>query len=228
MDQRPVPRQRMPLWRHGRPLKRWRYVGAFCPEVMLCVGEARVGPVPQRFWAVAELGERPLATHTSALRRGVRLDEGRARVETDEVRIDLSLEEIDGVTTVHPNGAGGYVWTRKQAGARARGTVRVGARGYALDCAAVVDDTAGYHQRHTTWRWCAGVGRATDGRSVGWNLVSGVNDGPSGSERAVWIDGAAREIGPVTFAPDLSRVEFAEGGALTFRSWCAREDRTNL
>src|SRR5947199_3851661 len=133
MDQRPVPPQRMPLWRHGRPLKRWRYVGAFCPEVMLCVGEARVGPVPQRFWAVAEPGERPVLTRTSVLRRGVRLDAGRARVETGEVRIDLALDEIDGVATVHPNGADGYVWTRKQAGARARGAVRVGARGYALD-----------------------------------------------------------------------------------------------
>jgi hypothetical protein len=216
------------MWRGLRPLKRWRYVGAFCPEVMLCVGEVRVGPVPQRFWAVAEPGEQPLATRTTVLRRGVRVDGSHVRVDTGGVRIDLSLDEIDGVTTVHPNGSGGYVWTRKQAGARARGTVRVGARAYSLDCQAVVDDTAGYHGRHTAWTWCAGVGTGTGGERVGWNLVSGVNDGDTGSERAVWVDGAPREVGPVEFAPDLSRVSFAEGGELQFREWSAREDRTNL
>ena len=36
-----------------RPLKRWRYVGVYTPELMLCVGDARIGGIPQRWWAVA-------------------------------------------------------------------------------------------------------------------------------------------------------------------------------
>ena len=44
----------MPLARRGRPLKRWRYVGVFGPELMLCAGDARIGPVRQRWWAMVE------------------------------------------------------------------------------------------------------------------------------------------------------------------------------
>jgi hypothetical protein len=61
------------------------------------------------------------------------------------------------------------------------------------------------------------------GERVGWNLVSGVNDAATGSERAVWVDGEAFEPPPVEFAPDLSRV-----GELRFSEWSAREDRTNV
>src|SRR5436190_1907522 len=32
----------MPLMKSGRPLKRWRWIGVFGPEQMLCVGDARV------------------------------------------------------------------------------------------------------------------------------------------------------------------------------------------
>jgi hypothetical protein len=92
----------------------------------------------------------------------------------------------------------------------------------------VVDDTAGYHQRRTAWRWCAGVGRLVDSRIVGWNLVTGVNDAPEGSERAIWVGGKAFEPGPVEIAADLSSVSFSEGGALTFDAWAERADRTNL
>ena len=48
----PVPPARMPMARGGRPLKRWVWVGAFGPELMLCAGCAYVGPVPQSWWAV--------------------------------------------------------------------------------------------------------------------------------------------------------------------------------
>ena len=31
----PLPPERMPLLRGGRPLKRWRYVGVYHPDVMV-------------------------------------------------------------------------------------------------------------------------------------------------------------------------------------------------
>ena len=49
----PLPPARMPLLRGRRPLKRWRYVAVYAPELMLCVGDARIAGVPQRWWAVA-------------------------------------------------------------------------------------------------------------------------------------------------------------------------------
>jgi hypothetical protein len=45
--------ERMPLLRGGRPLRRWRYVGVYHPDLMLCAGRAQVAGVPQRWWAVA-------------------------------------------------------------------------------------------------------------------------------------------------------------------------------
>ena len=95
----------MPLVRRGRLLKRWRWVGVFTPELMLCVGDARIGPLPQRWWAVAR--------SDGTLRQGSRL----------RGEIDIELDEGDGVEVVSPAGARGYIWTRKQGGISARGTV---------------------------------------------------------------------------------------------------------
>jgi hypothetical protein len=206
-----------------RPLKRWRYVGAYGPEVMACVGDAQIGPFRQRFWAVCEPG-RPVVARTTLGRGGVRMEGSRALVSHDGVRIDLTVEEEGGVETRHAD----RVWTRKQAGVPVRGTIKVSERSFTIDCLGAVDETEGYHRRHTTWSWSAGVGRSTGGLRVGWNLVTGVNDEPEGSERCVWLDGEPREVAPVSFADDLSRVSFGEGGALDFLSWGAREDHTNL
>jgi hypothetical protein len=189
----------MALFKRGRPLKRWRYVGVYGPELMLCVGDARVAGVRQRWCAVA-------------LPDGT-LHEGAAQVE-------LELSEGDGVEVASPHGRS-YIWTRKQAGVPAHGTVALGGHRFEIDGEAFIDDSAGYHARHTTWRWSAGRGRLDDGRRVAWNLVDGVHDAPEASERTVWVDGVAHEVGPVRFADDLSSV-----GGLRFSEWCAREDHT--
>ena len=186
-----------------RPLKEWRYVGAYGPDVMACVGDVRIGFLRQRFWAVCERG-RPVVERTTLGRGGVSMDGPRALVDTSDVRIDLTVEEDGGVETRHAD----HVWTRKQAGVPVRGSISVHGRSYEVDCLGAVDETRGRHRRHTTWRWSAGGGWSSDGRRVGWNLVAGVNDEPTGSERCVWVDGSPREVGPVTFAWDLSSVSF--------------------
>lgn len=217
----------MRSFRRGRPLKRWRYVGAFGDEVMACVCEVWIGPLPQRFWAVVERG-RPVVTRTTMRRGGVSLEGPRTTVAAGGVRIELEIEEAGGVETEHPSGRAGFVWTRKQAGVPMRGKIEVDGRRYALDALGVVDDTVGYHERHTTWRWCAGAGRLRDGRVAGWNLVTGVNDAATGSERAVWVDGEPFEPAPVQIADDLSSVRFADGESLRFTPWGERAERTNL
>jgi hypothetical protein len=95
-----------------------------------------------------------------------------------------------------------------------------------VDARAVVDVSAGYHPRHTAWRWSAGVGRLDDGRSLGWNLVKGIHDSDESSERTIWLDGVAEEVPPVEFER-LAAIRWA-GGELRFSDWAAREDRTNL
>jgi len=200
----PLPPARMPPLRGLRPLKRWRYVAVYAPELMLCVGNARVAGVPQRWWAVA-------------------LPDGRLFEGRRSPPLSLSLGSARAVEVVSEHG-GSYIWTRKQAGVPVSATVRLPDGNYSIEGEyGFVDESAGYHARHTCWRWSAGVGVARDGRSVAWNLVSGVHDAPVASERTVWVDGVPSEVPPVAFAEDLSAV-----GDMRFSEWSAREDHTNL
>ena len=77
---------------------------------------------------------------------------------------------------VSPHGHS-YIWTTKLAPVHVRGRLTAGGREFELDGDdAFMDESAGYHARHTAWRWSAGIGRAADGRAVAWNLVDGVHD----------------------------------------------------
>jgi hypothetical protein len=203
----------MPLHDGLRPLKTWRYVGVYGPEVMLCAAVVRIGPARQSFWAVWD--RERLTEHTSLLGFGVDLAAGRLIVPG---QIELIVEEHAGIETVCPTGAS-YAWTRKQGGVRAHGNVM----GRPIEARAVVDDTAAYYPRHTSWMWSAGVGLAADGRQVAWNLVEGVNDPPTNSERTVWIDGEPHEAPPCSFASDLSAVD-----GLRFHAEATRERTDNL
>src|SRR5688500_19528137 len=85
-----LPPARMPRWQARRPLKRWRYVGVYGPEIQLCVGEARIGPAPVRWWAIAEPG-RPLVEGS----RGIALEPSAARVRQGEGSTDPEPDERD-------------------------------------------------------------------------------------------------------------------------------------
>src|SRR5436309_4263730 len=90
-----IPPERMPLMRRGRPLKRWRYVGFYGPELMLCAGDVHVGLLRQQFWAVAERG-RPLRERTSLRSAGVVFAAPRLSVQSPGVRLELSAVEGEG------------------------------------------------------------------------------------------------------------------------------------
>ena len=112
----------MPSWRGTRPLKQWRYVGVFGPDLMICAGSVRVGPARQEFWAIWDRRERRLLEKTRRRHRAVELAPRRLRVDDGEVRIAIDLDEVPGIETVCPSGAA-YAWTRKQGGVAAGGTV---------------------------------------------------------------------------------------------------------
>jgi hypothetical protein len=213
----------MPLLRGGRPLKRWRYVGCFGPEVMLCAAVAHVGPVPVAWWAIWDREQRTLADHTLRRPRGITVEPGRVQVDDGPVAMDLAIHETGGVETVSPHGDE-YIWTRKQGGVRVTGTVSIAERHHDVDALGIVDESAGYHARRTAWHWSAGVGTTESGAAVAWNLVTGLHDDPIASERTVWVDGEPAEVPPVDIASDLSRVE-----GLAFHEWpgSARVDDTN-
>src|SRR5438874_2710742 len=159
----PLPPDRMPVLRGARLLKRWRYVGVFGPDLMLCIGLARIGPTLQSWWAVWDRETHKLHERTRRGRGGVRFARGRADVDDGRVQIALAFEEEPGIEVVTPDG-GGYAWTRKQAAVAVRGQVYVKGAHRRVEALGMVDDSAGYHARETAWRWSTGVGVADDGR----------------------------------------------------------------
>jgi hypothetical protein len=224
----PLPPGPMPLWRDGAMRKRWRYVGFYGAELMLCAARAEVGPTGQCFWAVWAPEPGLELDHTS-LRpssREVVLDGSRLLIDAPGLHAELLVGEAKPIESICPNGPG-WGWTRKRAGVPMRGRVEIPGRRFDLDGEGVDDESAGYQARHTSWHWSAGVGTATDGRALAWNLVEGINDPPENSERAVWVEGSPHEPSPVAF-DGLERVSFAEGSRLDFEGGAERSRDDNL
>jgi hypothetical protein len=233
------------LLRGTRPLKRWRYVGVFSEEISACAALVQIGPARQSFWALHDRGEGSLRERTRMLPRSGEVEmqlaraparEGRAgtggpgrlRIRDRGVGLDLLLEEEAGIEALCPHGRA-EVWTRKQAGVRAHGTLALDGRpARAIEALAVIDDTSGHHARATEWRWSAGVGAGPGGEPLAWNLVSGINDPPTGSERAVWVAGQPHEVGAVTFAEDLTSLRCEDGSELSFTAETERSRSDNL
>ena len=186
--------------------KRWTWVGAFGPELMLCAASARIGPARTSWWAVWD-GER---LHERTYRRAAPVEATPERVRVRGV-LDLVVEpgEPWAVRT-------GDIWTRKRP-ARVRGT----ALGRTVDLPGLIDESAGRHHSRSWW-WSAGTGTLADGRAVTWNLVDGLHDGADESERAVWVDGVPQHVPPQRF-DGLAGV-----GDLRFTAYATRARRENL
>jgi hypothetical protein len=231
-----------------RPLhKRWRYLGAFSDDLMLCAGRVQVGPFPQTFWAVWDRGQEELYERTVMRVPGTRgevwseVDGERVERAPDagctvriegrhprvgEVSATLAAGSATWAEVTCDNGDGAVVWTRKRAPVQVTGELRLGERTLPLEAFGVEDESDGRHPRHTVWKWSAGVGTLTDGRSVGWNLVEGVNDPPEGSERAIWVGGEPFEPGPSRFE-GLDAIAFDDGARLEFEKESERTAREN-
>lgn len=243
-----LPPDKVKLRRSGIWRKQWRYIGVFSDELLLCAARVQVGPVGQTFWAVWDRESQRMIERTKLLgpiARGEvwteldqegagRIDwapaegDSRVRIEApaaageEQVRAFLHLgagTASPWVESVCPTEDGLYTWTRKRVSPVAC-DVRIGSRRIRLEARAVEDESCGYHERHTVWDWSAGIGRSTDGRELGWNLVRGINDPATGSERAIWIDGEPTEPAPVVFE-GLDALTF-DGARLEFSAICER------
>lgn len=205
----------MPLLDRGQLRKRWRYVGLFAEELMLCAARAEVGPLTQSFWVLWDRGAQRQSAHT-ALRPGSRevgFDGSYLEIDAPDLRASLRLGESTPVEATCPSGES-WAWTRKRAGVPINGTVEVPGRRWQVSGRGVDDESAGYHQRRTSWRWSAGIGESVEGRNLAWNLVEGVNDPPQGSERGIWIDGEPTEPPPADFHAD--GIDLPAGERLSF------------
>lgn len=219
-----IPPARMPLVHASRLLKRWRYVGVWSTTISLSVTVVRVGFAYQAWWAVWDRDR--LRERTYMLPGSVELADGQVAVHDRDVSIDLALHKISGFQVITFDDRA-YTWTGKQL-VRALGTVQYHGHEHNVEAIGMVDDSAGYHPRHTRYKWAAGAGTDTKGRLVAWNLVVGINDLAEKSERTLWIDGVPKEVGAVQIADDLSSVISSDGQILNFHSEAVRQNSTNL
>jgi hypothetical protein len=233
-DQRPslpVPPAQMPLLLGRRLRKRWRWVGAFAERLIVFAAVVEVGPASMTFWGIWDRERRRLWEGTRRGFPGRRPEvamRGRSvQVRARNIEFDLELDEGTPIESLCPNGEGGYTWTRKAAGMRASGEVRIGRRTGSFSGLGVEDDSAGYHPRYTSWRWSAGVGTARDGRSFAWNLVKGINDPAVNSERTIWVAGQPTEPGPVTFQ-GLESIHFEDESRLNFTAETQRSHHEGI
>jgi len=215
----PIPPDPMPLLLGRRFRKRWRWVGAFADRLIVFAAVVQVGPAAMTFWGIWDRERRRLWERTRrdfpGRRRDVVILARSARVRAGNIEFELEFGQGYPIECMCPNGEDGYSWTRKDAGMPVHGEVRIGRRTHQLDGLGVIDDSAGYHQRYTSWKWSAGVGTARGGRKVAWNLVTGINDPPSSSERAIWVAGQPIEPGPVQFQ-GLEAIHFEDESRLNF------------
>ena len=223
-----LPPAAMPLVHDRRPLKRWIYAGVYGDELMLCAATVRVGGIPHSFWAVLDRSSGELLEQTAFSPRMVAIANGRLSVKSRRAKIDIALRPNgEPVEVVSRHGAS-YIWTRKLP-ITASGTIHAAGRVQRVEASGLVDATAGYHARDTAWNWSAGVGAAADGSALAWNIVSGVHDAPTASERTLWVDGAARELPPAEFPADLAGVDFPDSDcSLAFSAEAERANSEDL
>lgn len=104
--------------RGRRPLKRWRHVGVFGPELMLCGAEVFVGPLATRYWGLAFPDGELLARRSLVGSGGVSIAGSRLRIEARaqraaataprRVSVDIELDERTGPPGVESvSGSGG-------------------------------------------------------------------------------------------------------------------------
>lgn len=242
----PVPPGKVPIRRKGAWRKRWRYLGAFSDEFLLCAARVQVGPIGQTFWAIWDRERQEMHERTRLrlpFARGEVWTEGEeaeggsvlwapesggavVRIEAEphehreQVRGFLRVGEGTWAEAVCPTGEDdGYVWTRKRI-VPVECDLRFGERRVRVEARGIEDESCGYHPHHTVWSWSAGVGESADGRPVGWNLVNGINDPAQGSERAIWVGGEPSEPGPVEFEGLEAIVH--DAGRLEFAAECER------
>src|SRR5687768_12145874 len=118
-----LPPGSMPLIQAGALRKRWRYVGVYGEDLMLCAARAAIGPFTQTFWAAWDRSGSRLFENTR-LRPGsaeVQLEGAEVRIRARDLRADLTLDEGEPVEAICPSGRG-WGWTQKRAGISVRGT----------------------------------------------------------------------------------------------------------
>lgn len=223
----PIPPEHLPLFRSCQLRKNWHYVSFWSPELSFCAARVSVGPLSQEYWGIWDRPAAQFIERSYRFSQRLQLDSNRVHFNDGDVEINVAFETCTSFEVYRP-AARAYIWSHKDYCRQASGTMRYGNTTRTVTGVIFVDINAGYHERHMHWRWAAGAGFDQDKRLIAFNAITGLFDTPTNSERTIWIDGEAKEVGPVTFSADLSTVNFAEGGSLAFKREALIEHHDNF
>jgi hypothetical protein len=132
-----------------------------------------------------------------------------------------------------PTGATGWTYTQKATVMPMVGMLDWG--GYQFDLgtpewSAATDDSCGVLRYVTAWHWLSLSTVLADGRRLGLNLATGVNDG-FGTENTLWLDGQPLELPPVLFKridAETWQIYSADGRVnLHVHTYSCHQDSTN-
>lgn len=115
-----------------------------------------------------------------------------------DARIDLA--QTDPLRLCTRTGYRGWTYTEKTAPVPISGTLN--SRGKTWDLSqtlALTDWTCGFMRRNTFWNWASSACVLPDGKRLGLNLSSGVNE-TAFTENAFWIDNERIKVDTVNFA----------------------------
>ena len=157
----------------------------------------RLNPSP--YYGTSDFRSQPLSIEINQ-----RQAKRRVRVwQQQRLRLDVTIDQraCQPLALCSPTGATGWSYTQKSTAMPMIGMLDWG--GHQLDLGtadwlAATDDSCGVLRYVTAWHWLSLSARLPDGRVLGLNLASGVNDG-FGSENTVWLDGQPVELPPVLF-----------------------------
>ena len=191
--------------------------------------------------AVHARGEADAGAHADAAPRGeVELAHGRAGTETlpatpgrlrvhgRGVLLELQLEEQAGIEALCPNGHA-QVWTRKQAGVAAHGTLQIDGGPMREDRRARRDRRHDRASRPPHRVALERRRRREPGRHpAGLEPRQRRQRPATGQRAAVWVAGSPTEVAPVSFAADLSSIRCEDGAELRFLAEAQRSRHDEL
>lgn len=223
----PVPPDHLSLFRAWQLRKQWQYVSFWSRDLSFCASRVSAGPLRQEYWGIWDRAAQQFRQRSHMFKRCVVFAPNRLQVNDGDVAIDVTFRSCSSFEVYRP-AKRAYIWSHKDYCRQAVGKVRYGNTTRTVSGVIFVDINAGYHERHTPWRWAAAAGTDQHGRLVAFNAINGLFDTAKNSERTIWIEEDAREIGPNTFSEDLLSVGFAEGGTLRFKREALIEHHDNF
>jgi len=177
------------------------------------------------------------------IRMDNRLERGPRQAEVrvpGALRIEVVTDEraFTPLCAVTRDGLHGYNYCHKAAGFPISGFVEVSGKRLEFDgqdAFGTLDWTAGCLGRNTSWNWASGGGLLEDGRRLGINFASGVND-RGFTENVFWVDGRPVKVDVVDFDYDRDamltrpwRIRSNDGKAdLSFRADSERAENIHL